>query len=134
MSFANSFLNYAEALPHSCVTDEPLIYPGRAQSDVAALGTHNEPLPDDRGDLAVHRFWKNGRATIFNVRITDTEDASYRNRDPAKILACHEKEKKSKYLEPCLSSVSVTLHLLCFRWMAYMGPKQLQPASICPAY
>ena len=40
---------------------------------------------------------------IFNIRITDTDAPMYRNRDPIKVLAAHEKEKKDKYLEDCLA-------------------------------
>lgn len=42
---------------------------------------------------------KAGRLTMFDVRITDTDAPTYRNRDPVKVLAAHEKEKKDKYLE-----------------------------------
>jgi hypothetical protein len=38
-----------------------------------------------------------------DVRVTDTDAKSYRHRDPAKVLISQqEKEKKRKYLEPCL--------------------------------
>jgi hypothetical protein len=36
------------------------------------------------------------------VRITDTDAKTYRSKDPAKVLAQHEREKKKKYLEACL--------------------------------
>jgi hypothetical protein len=34
--------------------------------------------------------------------VTDTDAKSYHHRDPAKVIATQEKEKKQKYLEPCL--------------------------------
>jgi len=57
---------------------------------------------EERGDAAVHGFWQRCRTTIFDVRITDTDARSARGRDFAKVLAAHEKEKKNKYLQPCL--------------------------------
>ena len=36
------------------------------------------------------------------MKITDTDARSARGRDFIKILASHEKEKKDKYLQPCL--------------------------------
>ena len=56
----------------------------------------------ERGDAGVHGFWQRGRQAIFDVRITDTDARSARGRDFTKILASHEKEKKDKYLQPCL--------------------------------
>ena len=38
---------------------------------------------------------------IFDVRITDTDAASTRHIDPAKVLRRHEKEKKDKYGDVC---------------------------------
>ena len=70
-----------------------------------ANGTANNPptpiVTEERGDAAVHGFWKRGRPCIFDVRITDTQAATYRNRDYAKVLAKAEKEKKDKYLKAC---------------------------------
>ena len=34
--------------------------------------------------------------------MTDTDATSNRSKDPMKVLETHEKEKKQKYLEPCL--------------------------------
>jgi hypothetical protein len=40
---------------------------------------------------------------IINVRITTDLDAkSNRSRDPIKVLTAHNREKKKKYLKPCL--------------------------------
>ena len=89
------------ALPNSRVNDEPLIHQGRSQhskeNQIAAVE------PETRGDVAVHGFWTPATETIFDVRITDTNAPSNRRKDPVKILAAHEKEKKKKYLEPCLA-------------------------------
>jgi hypothetical protein len=57
---------------------------------------------ENRGDVAVDGFWKHGRRCIFDVRITDTENRSTRNRDPSKVLNKCEKLKKDKHLHACL--------------------------------
>jgi hypothetical protein len=57
---------------------------------------------ENRGDVAVDGFWKHGRRCIFDVRITDTETRSTRNRDPSKVLNKCEKLKKDKHLHACL--------------------------------
>jgi hypothetical protein len=36
------------------------------------------------------------------LAITDTDAKSNRSKDPYKVLEAHEREKKRKYLEPCL--------------------------------
>ena len=60
---------------------------------------HNE---EDRGDLLIRSFWDRATDLIVDVRITDTDAKSYKSRSPAKILESQEREKKKKYLEPCL--------------------------------
>jgi hypothetical protein len=57
---------------------------------------------DDRGDILLCGFWARGMDCIIDVRVTDTDAKSYHYRDPAKVLITQEKEKKCKYLEPCL--------------------------------
>ena len=54
----------------------------------------------DRGDVLVPGRWPNGQDAILNIRVTDTDQASYVTRDPEKVLQSHEKEEeeKKKYL------------------------------------
>ena len=59
------------------------------------------PVSEERGDASCYGFWDRGREAIFDVRITDTEARSHRNKDPEKVLAQQEKEKKDKYLHVC---------------------------------
>jgi hypothetical protein len=58
------------------------------------------------GGGADGRFWlkvDNFRPNlIFSIRVTDTNAKLYRPRDPAKVIATQEKEKKWKYLKACL--------------------------------
>jgi len=56
-------------------------------------------INEERGDASCCAFWQRGRDCIFDVRITDTEAHSHRNKDPAKVLELQEKEKKDKYLQ-----------------------------------
>ena len=49
-----------------------------------------------------HGFWKRGRTTIFDIRVTDTDCRSYGNMDSRKVLERHAREKKGKYEEACL--------------------------------
>ena len=92
----------AQALTPAAVSDEPLVHSGW-DLQVRANSESTEVPPENRGDVAAHGFWRRGTTTIFDVRITDTDAPTYRNRDPAKVLAAHEKEMKDKYLEDCLA-------------------------------
>ena len=91
-----------QALTPSTVSDEPLIQPSR---DVQLPQTNRtKPSPDLRGDLAIHGFWTRGQTAIFDVHITDTDQPSNWNTDPAKVLVLrHEKEKKDKYGALCIA-------------------------------
>ena len=89
----------AEALPRRAITDEPLIH---TSQDVQAAGDEGTlPLPEIRGDIGVHGFWRPGNTTIFDIRVTDTDATSQINKDPNKILQQHEKMKKDKYYDIC---------------------------------
>jgi hypothetical protein len=57
---------------------------------------------EDRGDLLIRGFWARGTDAIVDVRVTDTDAKSYCSRDPHKVLAQQEREKKKKYLDACL--------------------------------
>jgi hypothetical protein len=72
------------------------------EEDNPTAPTDQTPPTDERGDASAHGFWQRGRTTIFDVRITDTQSRSYRNKDYKKVLAQQDKEKKNQYLRPCL--------------------------------
>jgi hypothetical protein len=86
----------SSAFTPGAVRDEPLIHTYRGPG-AAAAGSEAEL----RGDIATHGFWRRGMTTIFNVRISDTDAASYSGLDPRKVLARQEKSKKEKYGPPC---------------------------------
>ena len=90
----------AQAFYPSAVTDKPLIHSGRSSTSGEASGTldHTEL----RGDVAVRGFWHRGTRSIFDIRVADTDVPTYRGMASSKVLARHEKEKKSKYLAVCL--------------------------------
>eukprot|EP00956_Cyclotella_meneghiniana_P042116 scaffold248361_cov42-Cyclotella_meneghiniana.AAC.1 len=72
--------------------------------DERADPTHSPYVAENenRGDVAVEGFWKIGRQSIFDIRLTDTECRTTRNQDPEKVLNKCEKLKKAKHLAPCL--------------------------------
>jgi hypothetical protein len=72
------------------------------EEDAPTASTDQTPPTGERGDASAHGFWQRGRTAIFDVRITDTQSRSYRNKDYQKVLAQQEKEKKNQYLRPCL--------------------------------
>jgi hypothetical protein len=45
--------------------------------------------------------------------VTDADAKSYRYCDPAKVIATQEREKKWKYLEPCLEQQSHFTPFVC---------------------
>jgi hypothetical protein len=55
-----------------------------------------EEITVERRDVGCHGFWQRGRFAIFDVRITDTDARSARNRDFSKVIAAQEKKKKDK--------------------------------------
>ena len=92
---------YSSATTH-LTSDAPTQLPNNPPTTTVNPQTMDAPaITGERGDAGVHGFWKRGRTTIFDVRITDTESRSYRNRDFEKVLASQEKEKKDKYLASC---------------------------------
>ena len=97
------------ALPGSAVSFEPLIHLCRSNGSPAANSSSSSSSSDsasshsgERGDLLIRGLWSRGTDCILDVRVTDTDCKSYCRRDPMKVLASQEKEKKRKYLKPCL--------------------------------
>jgi hypothetical protein len=57
---------------------------------------------DERGHLLIRGFWARRTDVIVDVRMTNTDAKSYWSRDPHKVLAAQENEKKKKYQQACL--------------------------------
>ena len=83
------------------VQTQPQQLQQQANGNAPQQPPQSEPIDGKRGDAAVYGFWAHQRDCVFDVRITDTDARSYRNTDPATVLARQEKEKKDKYLHAC---------------------------------
>ena len=97
----------SQALTNSAVRDEPFITTSRTTAEPStnpSSPTTKQVQDDDRGDLLVRGFWTRGTDVIVDVRVTDTDAATYRSLLPSKVLEKQEREKKKKYLEPCLQA------------------------------
>ncbi len=95
-----------KALVPSAVCDEPRIHPC---CPAVPAPTKEEPvkrinllIDDDRGNILVRGMWARGTDCIIDVQVTNTDAKLQCHKDPKKILAQHKREKKRKYLEPCL--------------------------------
>ena len=106
----------ATAFSPTAVTDEPLIHTGQLPQEEGGAGGQSQLPPDIRGDVAVRGFWKRSSTAIFDVRVVDTDAPSYRGQDPTKILANHEKRKKTNTSSHAWLVV-VSSPLSCSRWM-----------------
>jgi len=90
-----------QALTATAITDKPLIHMSWDVRQAGAAAT--EPQPELHGGVSAHGFWKQGTTTIFDIRVTDMDAASYRTTDPKTVLQCHECKKKAKYNNLCLA-------------------------------
>jgi hypothetical protein len=97
------------ALFPSAVHDKPRINSSRP----AEVKHATEPIPgvktlrsnrtnEDRGNILIQGCWAHGMDCIIDVRITDVDAKANRSRAPGNDLAQHKREKKKKYLGPCL--------------------------------
>jgi hypothetical protein len=92
----------SKAFISSAVRDEPKIFYSHPVEKKAALKQPNPSVPRthpktqcaDRGDLLIRGLWAGGTDCIIDVRVTDTDANSNRSKDPAKVLAAHEREKR----------------------------------------
>ena len=126
----------ARALNSSAASDKPYIHTGR---DSQKKGDEDAPIDKDlRGDIGIHGFWKTGISTIFDVRITDTDCKTWRDRDPHKVLAHHEKEKKKTYSRrrhftplvfSCDGMIAVEASAVIKRVASLLSPKWHRPYS-----
>ena len=100
----------SKAFSPSAVRDEPKIHSSRANEQETPEGRQDQPVKrlfrndrnEDRGDVLIRGLWSKGTDCILDVRMTDLDAKSNKSRNPDKVLAAHEREKKKKYLEPCL--------------------------------
>jgi hypothetical protein len=100
----------SKALAPSAVRVEPMIHSRRTEAEETKAKEPKLPVQrlspssdKEPGDLLIRGFWAHGTDAIVDVRMTDTDAKSYWSRDPHKVLATQEREKKKKkYLQSCL--------------------------------
>ena len=85
-----------EPLINSCV-DKRKAGEGRGRTIEEELETL-----EDRGDTSVSAFWTRGSTCIFDVRVTNLDNASQRKHSPTSVLRAHERAKMRKYNKACL--------------------------------
>ena len=84
------------------VRAEPLINPGSSAALKSNGNDSTVDQPDElRGDVLIRGVFQSNTDCVVDVRISNTDAPSYRNRKPEKVLESQEKEKKAKYAEPC---------------------------------
>jgi hypothetical protein len=101
----------AKAFIPSAIRNEPLIHTSCPAVKMPALDPAHPSVSlnlhknrsADRGDLSIRGLWQRQTDCIIDVRVTDTDSKSNLSKDPAKVLEAHEKEKKRKYLAPCIA-------------------------------
>ncbi|CAB9509589.1 expressed unknown protein [Seminavis robusta] len=96
----------AKAFIPSALHNEPRIHlscaaavDGSPSSDSPVVLTPSE----ERGDLLIRGLWQRGTDGIIDVRVINLDAASHCRKDPDKVLCNGERDKKSKYLDVCLS-------------------------------
>ncbi|GAX19514.1 hypothetical protein FisN_19Hu089 [Fistulifera solaris] len=93
----NEFMSLcAQAYGPKAVRNEPTIH---------TYSTDNRNAQKEqvlRGDISTYGFWSDRKTTIFDVRVTDTDAPSHKNREPMNVLASQELEKRRLYGKPCM--------------------------------
>ena len=100
----------SKAYSPSAVRDEPKIQNSRNSEEKSDEENKDKSVKrllrnnrnEDRGDILIRGLWARGTDCIIDVRVTDVDAKSNRSKDPLKVLAAHEREKKKKYLGACL--------------------------------
>ena len=78
---------------------------GKAKGKSSGKGKE-EPPPDEgeeKGDLLIRDIWTQGKDSIHNMHVVNTDTVSYQSKIPDKCLGTAEREKKRKYLNACLN-------------------------------
>ena len=55
-----------------------------------------------KGGLLIRDSWTQGTDSIHDMRVVNTDTASYQYKNPNKCLETADKEKNKKYLDACL--------------------------------
>ena len=100
------------AFAPSAISHKPMVNEGnpRGRGNGGANNNNNgdaedaaEPVveADLEADKGIRNFWKHGSECLFDIRVTNTECRTHRNKDPLKCLEGQEKDKKRKYETAC---------------------------------
>jgi hypothetical protein len=95
------------------VRDKPLVTPVLKPHPTQTNNPNsknNPPVDDpsndgDRGDILFRGLWKYQHETIVDIRVTNTDANAYKHQNHHGwhgVLQKQEKEKRKKYLHPCL--------------------------------
>ena len=75
---------------------------GEGNKDIEGATGQEMLTNESRAYLFVHGFCKWGTSAPFDMQTVDLYAGSYLRQTSAKALSATEKEKKEKYLQPCL--------------------------------
>ena len=93
--------------------DDPLIFAGRAVKRMKAKlardsgvtdrgGTPSPEATEQKGDLLIRELWQNGRDSVHNMCVVNTNAKYHSAKTPEKCLEEAEKGKKGMYTEAFL--------------------------------
>ena len=77
------------------------------------LRESNDDVPELRADFLVRGIWSPQEVASFDVRVTETEAASYGLRSSDRVLRDAETDKKVKYQQACLERHISFTPLVC---------------------
>ena len=102
-----------KAFTTSHVSDDPLIYSGRAvkraKTTPAGEGGNSNnavvqpsEVTEQKGNLLIFYLWEQGTYSFHNMRVVNTNSPTHRTKDPLRCLHKAKRGKKRMYLEACL--------------------------------
>ena len=100
------------AFPPSAIRSKPRIFQQKPVKKVRDGATEEEKADAQeefeaeaakapRGDISARGFWRRQTNCVVDVRLTDTDQRTWRGRSVEKAILAQEREKKEKYLSDC---------------------------------
>ena len=65
-------------------------------------GSPSQDEEELKEDILIKYLWRQGTDSIHDMRVVNTDTASYQYKNPNKCLETADKEKNKKYLDACL--------------------------------
>ena len=78
---------------------------------------------DARLDIRAKGFWREGQNAFFDIRVTNADSASQRNKTLKSVLQSHEQEKKRNYNTRIIEVEQGTLTPIVVTVKGVMGPE-----------